>query len=434
MAAAYFCNDIRAVATFELFVRELPADRRFLLVAGIEQILEYLEELRFTDEDIAYLRAHPSFASVPQDFFDYLEEFRFTGEVWAMPEGTPAFAGEPIVRVTAPILQAQIVETFLLATVNFQTMIASKAARVVGAARGKPVIEFGSRRAHGSEAAMYAARAAYIGGCTGTSNVEAGLRFGVPTFGTIAHSWVMSFDDELAAFEHFMRTFPGSTTLLIDTYDSVAAARKIVSAGLRPQAVRLDSGDLAALSREVRRILDDGGLRDTRIFASGDLDEYRIDELLRLGAPIDAFGVGTRLSTSSDAPNLGGVYKLVEVVTDHQAKRKVKTSPGKVTLPGRKQVWRVSDASGTYTEDWIALADEPAPVTSAEPLLRCVLQNGARTERAPALQEVRERALANVARLPADLRRLERGAGLPVRITPRLAEEQRRVAASCTGR
>ncbi|GIW43633.1 MAG: nicotinate phosphoribosyltransferase [Candidatus Binatia bacterium] len=434
MAAAYFCNRISAVATFELFVRELPPARRFLLVAGLDQALDYLEALRFSPEDIDYLRRHPSFSTVPSAFFDYLGEFRFEGEVWAMPEGTVAFPPEPLLRVTAPILQAQIVETFLLATINFQTMIASKAARVVTAARGRPVIEFGSRRAHGSEAAMLAARAAFIGGCTGTSNVEAGLCFGVPTFGTIAHSWIMSFDDELAAFEHYTRVFPHATTLLIDTYDTLAAARKIVAAGLKPQAVRLDSGELAALSVKVREILDAGGLTATRIFASGDLDEYRIAELLQQGAPIDAFGVGTRLSTSADAPNLGGVYKLVEVQADHQRKARVKTSPGKVTLPGRKQVWRTRSADGHYDEDWIALADEPPPAPQAEPLLQLVMRNGQRTTAPIPVQEIRERALQNLDRLPEPLRELTPGPGLLVRVTPRLLAEQERAAAKCVGR
>lgn len=434
MAAAYFCNDIRSIATFELFIRELPQQRRFLLVAGIEQALGYLEELRFSPEDIDYLRRHPSFSTVPTAFFEHLEAFRFEGDVWAMPEGTVAFATEPIVRVTAPILQAQIVETFLLATINFQTMIASKAARVVAAARQRPVIEFGSRRAHGSEAALYAARAAYIGGCVGTSNVEAGLRFGIPTFGTIAHSWVMSFDDELTAFERYMHVFPGSTTLLIDTYDTVEAAKKIVAAGLQPQAVRLDSGDVISLSREVRRILDAGGLSATRIFVSGDLDEYRIAEILEQGAPVDAFGVGTRLSTSADAPNLGGVYKLVEIVSDHERKARVKTSPGKATLPGQKQVWRVRTPAGMYKEDWIALADEPAPAPHAEPLLRLMMERGSRVEPLRETKEIRECASRNLECLPPELRDLEPGPSFPVRVTPRLVAEQERATARCTGR
>ncbi len=340
MAGAYFVNRVTATATFELFVRELPPQRSFLVAAGLAPVLDYLEDLRFTGADVDYLRTVPAFADVQAEFFEYLHAFRFSGEVWAIPEGTVVFPNEPFVRVTAPIIEAQIVETFMLASVNFQTMIASKAARVVAAAAGRDVVEFGSRRAHGTEAAMYAARAAYIAGCAGTSNVEAGLRFGVPVFGTIAHSWVMAFDDEVEAFCRYLRAFPRNATLLIDTYDTVAAARRIVGAGLRPQAVRLDSGSLADLSRAVRRVLDEGGLQSTRIFASGDLDEGQIAALVGAGAPIDAFGVGTRLSTSSDAPSVGGVYKLVEIEVDHTVRRTIKTSPGKTTLPGRKQVWR----------------------------------------------------------------------------------------------
>lgn len=433
MAAAYYTENIRMTATFELFVRDLPTSRRFLLVAGLDQVLAYLENLCFTDEDIAYLRRHPVFASVRDDFFDFLRSFRFTGDVWAIPEGLPAFANEPLVRVTAPILQAQIVETFLLATVNFQTMIASKAARVVWAAQGRPVIEFGSRRAHGTEAALYAARAAYIGGCAGTSNVEAGLRFGIPTFGTIAHSWVMSFEDELTAFRSFMEVFPTTTTLLIDTYDTVEAAHKIVEAGLKPQAVRLDSGELVELSREVRDILDRGGLNQTRIFASGDLDEYRIGDLLARGACVDAFGVGTRLSTSSDEPHLGGVYKLVEIVTDHEVKGRLKTSPGKATFPGRKQVYRFSDAQGLYTHDLLALADEPAPA-GGEAILQPVMMGGQRLRPAPTLEQVRQRAQEALMHLPKELRDLEPGPSLPVRVGERLQAEQRKIAAARSGR
>lgn len=433
MAAAYFAHRIESIATFELFVRELPAKRRFLLVAGVDQVLDYLEALRFTDEDIAYLMQHPAFRAVPREFFESLRSFRFTGDVWAMPEGTVAFANEPLVRITAPILQAQIVETFLLSTINFQTMIASKAARVVHAAQGRPVIEFGARRAHGTEAAMYAARAAYIGGCAGTSNVEAGLRFGVPTFGTVAHSWIMSFDDELTAFRRFLEVFPASGTLLIDTYDTVEAARKIVRAGLKPQAVRLDSGELRTLSREVRRVLDEGGLRETRIFASGDLDEYRIAELLAGGACVDAFGVGTRLSTSADEPSLGGVYKLVEVVSDHEAKGRIKTSPGKTTFPGRKQVYRIFSPAGLVERDILALADEPPPA-GGRPLLERMMEGGRRLAPPPPLAELRERAVRELSTLPPELRALEPGPSLTVQPTPRLVEEQRKIAAARVGR
>jgi nicotinate phosphoribosyltransferase len=433
MAAAYFANRVTDNATFELFVRQLPANRNYLIAAGLEQALDYLQALQFSAEDVDYLKRHPVFRSVPAQYFAFLRDLHFTGEVWAIPEGTPVFQNEPLLRVTAPIVEAQIVETFLLATVNFQTMIASKASRVVSAAAGRDVIEFGSRRAHGTEAAMYAARAAYIGGCAGTSNVEAGLRFAVPTSGTIAHSWVMSFDDELAAFQRYMAVFPHAATLLIDTYDTVAAARKIVAAGLRPQAVRLDSGDLGELSRAVRRVLDEGGLQATRIFASGDLDEWRVAALVGAGAPIDAVGVGTRLATSFDEPAVGGVYKLVELEGKDGARGKVKTSPGKATFPGRKQVWRRSDASGAYAADLIAAADEAAPPDS-EPLLSSVMHAGACLQPPPPLAEARERCRVLVGRLPAALKKLETAPAYRVDFSDRLRRERERLVGDRSGR
>ena len=433
MAAAYFVNRIAATATFELFVRELPQNRSYLIAAGLEQALEYLRDLRFSDEGINYLRRHAAFQAVPAAFFAFLRDLRFSGEVWAIPEGTPVFQNEPLLRVTAPIIEAQIVETSLLATLNFQTMIASKAARVVAAAAGRDVIEFGSRRAHGTEAALYAARAAYVAGCAGTSNVEAGLHFGIPTSGTMAHSWVMTFDDEVAAFQRYAAVFPHTATLLVDTYDTVAAARKVVAAGLQPVALRLDSGNLAELSRAVRRILDAGGLQQTRIFASGDLDEWRIAELVAAGAPVDAFGVGTRLATSFDQPALGGVYKLVELVVDHEAHGKVKTSAGKATFPGRKQVWRRRDPRDAYVEDVVALADEAAPA-DAESLLVRVMEAGRQLALPPPLAEVRARCLQLLERLPQPLRALDAAAVYPVRISERLAEEQRKLAAAWIGR
>src|SRR5215813_366264 len=281
MAAAYFENGLHQPALFDLFIRRLPKHRSYLITAGLDQILDYLSELRFTPDQIDYLRKHPVFKRVSDAFFDYLTGFRFTGDVWAMPEGAAAFAMEPLLRVRGPIIEAQIIETFLLSTLNFQTMIASKAARVVRAAQGRSVIEFGTRRAHGTEAGLYAARAAYIGGCIGTSNVEAGHLFGVPTFGTLAHSFVMSFDREQDAFRAFLKSFPHTATVLVDTYDTVAAVQHLASEfGSAVSAVRLDSEDLCRLSIEVRDMLDRAGMTHTQIFASGDLNENRIAELL----------------------------------------------------------------------------------------------------------------------------------------------------------
>jgi nicotinate phosphoribosyltransferase len=435
MAAAYFVSGVARAssATFELFVRELPAQRRYLVVAGLEQALYYLQDLHFSEEEVSYLRQLSVFQTVPDTFFEYLRQFRFSGEVWAIPEGTPAFQNEPLLRVTAPMAEAQVIETFLLTTINFQTMVASKASRVVEAAQGRSVIDFGSRRAHGSEAALYAARAAYVGGCAGTSNVEAGLRFGIPTSGTMAHSWVMSFDDEVTAFRQYLNAFPASTTLLIDTYDTLAAARTIAAAGLRPQAVRLDSGDLLALSRAVRRTLDEAGLQATQIFASGDLDEWTIAALLQAGAPVDAFGVGTRLATSFDAPALGGVYKLVELEVGHERRGRVKTSTGKATFPGPKQVWRSSDASGQYAGDVIAAGDEPGP-PGAEPLLARVMHQGRPVGGAPSLADVRRRSRVLVERLPPAVRALDVGTPYAVRVSDRLDYERRKLVALMAGR
>jgi nicotinate phosphoribosyltransferase len=290
MAAAYFENGIKQRAVFELFIRRLPEHRSYLIAAGLEQALDYLAELSFTAEQIEYLRAHKSFENVSAEFFDYLARFRFTGDVWAIPEGTAVFGMEPLLRVTAPIIEAQIVETFLLSTINFQTMIASKAARIVTAAQGRSVIEFGTRRAHGTEAGLFAARAAYMGGCVGTSNVEAGHLFGIPTFGTLAHSFIMSFDREDEAFRAFLKVFPTTATVLVDTYDTIAAVKRLArDFGLAIPAVRLDSGDLLELSKQVRQILDEAGMNETRIFASGDLNEYKIADLISRGAQIDSF-------------------------------------------------------------------------------------------------------------------------------------------------
>jgi len=313
MAAGYVQNRFDARATFELFVRHLPPHRNYLVAAGLQQALGYLETVRFSTEEIAYLRKLPLFRHVRPEFFDYLEKFRFSGDVWALPEGTILFPGEPLLRVTGPIAEAQLMETSLLAIVHFQTLVASKAARVTAAASSRSVIEFGSRRAHGAEASVLAARAAFIGGCDGTSNTLAGHRFGIPVFGTQAHSYIMAHADEADAFRDFLDVFPEHSMLLVDTYDVRAAVERIVALGRKPGGIRLDSGDLLADSLWARDRLDRAGWRDVKIFASGDLDEYRIESLLRAGAPIDAFGVGTALSTSADAPYVGVIYKLVEI-------------------------------------------------------------------------------------------------------------------------
>jgi nicotinate phosphoribosyltransferase len=444
MAAAYFENGLQNKrAIFDLFVRSLPAQRCYLIAAGLEQALDYLSSLRFTGDEIEYVREHPSFKRVSREFFDYLREFRFTGDVWAMPEGTAAFGMEPLLRVTAPIIEAQVVETCLLSTINHQTMIASKAARVVTAAGGRGVIEFGTRRAHGAEAGLLAARAAYIGGCIGTSNVEAGHLFGIPTFGTLAHSFVMSFDEEDQAFRAFLKVFPETATVLVDTYDTIAAVKRLAREfGKSIPAIRLDSGDLCELSKQARQILDEAGMTETKIFASGDLNEYRIAELLAHGAQIDSFGVGTELATSYDAPALSGVYKLAGLQEDGRVTMRIKLSHEKATYPGPKQVWRLRDDCGRYLEDVIALADENEPELSKggswTPLLEEVMIGGRacearsqgkspgdlRTERRAYLDRARARAAEELKRLPDQLLWLKCLTTYPARISARLAAER----------
>lgn len=413
MAAGYLQTRFEARATFELFVRHLPPRRNYLVAAGLEQALHFLENVNFTADEIAYLRRHPVFRNIRDDFFAYLAKFRFTGDVWAMPEGTLMFPGEPMLRLTAPIIEGQIMETYLLATLSYQTMIASKAARVVTAAKGRQIVEFGARRAHGSQASLLAARAAAIGGAQGTSNVLAGQQFGMETYGTQAHSWVMAHEDESEAFAHFLDAFPEHAVLLLDTYDVRSAVKKIIGMGRKPAGVRLDSGDLAKDSRWVRRELDRAGWEDVRIFASGDLDETKIAALLGKGAAIDAFGVGTALATPGDAPHLNLVYKLVEVERAGKIREAAKLSMAKVTYPGRKQVLRSATARGEYAGDRIALEGEPA--NGSTPLLVEVMRGGRRLMPLDSVSALRERCASGLAHLPERFRQINRTAVYPVR-------------------
>jgi len=420
MMAGYFHKKVLdARATFELFVRRLPAHRNVLVSAGLEQALTYLEQLRFSADEITWLRDHPAFAQVPAPFFEYLRAFRFSGDVWAMPEGTPLFPMEPILRVSAPIAEAQLVETALLAIINFQTTVASKALRIVRAAAGHSVMEFGARRAHGLDAALLAARAAYLAGCDATSFVEAGRAFGIPLTGTMAHSWILAAPTELDAFSSYAELFGQHAALLLDTFDVDAATKAIVESPLRPQGVRIDSGDLAAGSRSVRNRLDRAGLTTTRIIVSGDLDEWRIAALVAAGAPIDTFAVGTTLVTSDDAPALGGVYKLVEIEDAGVVRPVMKRSEGKGTWPGRKQVWRVF-ADGLAVRDVIALNDEPGP-PGAEPLLTLVMRQGVRTALPRSLEESRRDCRRMTDAVPASLLALEQADAYPVQPSEALA-------------
>lgn len=427
MAAGYVQTGFDGRATFELFIRHLPPHRNYLVVAGLEDTVDFLENVNFSGDEVQYLQRHPIFAKIHADFFDYLRKFRFTGEVWAMPEGTIAFPGEPVMRVTAPIAEAQLLETYLLATLSYSTMIASKAARIYTAAQGRQVVDFSARRAHGGAASLLCARASVVGGCAGTSNTLAGEMYGIETYGTQAHSWIMAHEDEAEAFGHFLETFPAGATLLVDTYNVRKAVKTIVSMGRKPAGIRLDSGDLCADSRWARRELDGAGWKDVKIFASGDLDEYKIASLLRRGAKIDAFGVGTALGAPGDAPHLNLIYKLVEVERGGEIREAAKFSRAKVTYPGRKQVFRYSNSRGEYASDRIALEDEPR--NGGEPLLVQVMRDGLRTAPKEPLAALRQRCVAGLGRLPKKYLQLNRFTEYPVRYSQslkRMLEQVRR--------
>ena len=400
MAAGYFeAGKATQKATFELSIRRLPTRRNFVIAAGLAQCVEYLLNLRFTPEEIDYLRGLPQFARVSGGFFDYLRDFRFTGDLFAVPEGTPLFAGEPMLTVRAPLVQSQIPETALLSAITFQTLIATKAARMVESSGGRDVLDFGTRRAHTPQAGVLGARAAYIGGCVATSNALTGLRFGIPVFGTAAHSWVLSFPSELESFRQLQKLLGPQTVQLIDTYDTLQGARRTAELGPPLWGVRLDSGDIITLARKVRTILDDAGLKDAKIMASGDLDESKIRDIVAAGAPVDAFGVGTELATSGDAPSMGTVYKLVEVDICGIKRFTAKFSQEKETLPGAKQIFRHPD------RDVLARSAECS--AGAEALLRPVILGGNLVESLPDAGAARERALACIAKLSPALRSLD---------------------------
>ena len=413
MGAAYFREGMNDPATFSLFVRRLPADRQFLVAAGLADVLAFLHDFRVTPAAIEYLRSLGRFDDA---FLEFLGDLRFTGSVRAVSEGTPVFAEEPLLEVTAPLIEAQMVETAVINICHLQTMLASKAVRSVLAARGRPVVDFGLRRAHGIDAGMKAARCSYLAGAVATSNVLAAARYGIPPAGTMAHSFVAAFPTEIDAFRAFARAFPAGTTLLIDTYDTVAAAHKTVTVaremerrGERLGAVRLDSGDLVELSRAVRAVLDAAGLDYVRIFASGGLDEAQIAALLDQGAPIDAFGVGTRMDVSADAPYLDMAYKLVRV----HDRDVLKLSEGKATWPGAKQIYRSKGLDGVWARDLVALRDEVPLDPGAEPLLESVMTGG-RARPGPSLAASREHCAQQVAALPERLRDVTRPTAYPV--------------------
>lgn len=427
MLQSYHRSGMREVAVFEFFVRALPPGRAFLVAAGLEQALEYLETLGFDPAEVERLRGLGRF---DRGFLDALAGLRFTGDVDAVPEGTVVFANEPLLRIRAPLPQAQLVESRLVNLLHFQTMVASKAVRSRLAARAKRLVDFGMRRAHGAEAALLSARASYLAGFDGTATVEAGVRFGIPVFGTMAHSFVQAYPSEEQAFEAYGRTFPEHVTLLIDTYDTDAAARMVArmaprlrSEGVHIEAVRIDSGDLLESARRVRAILDGAGCRDIGIFASGNLDELRIDALERAHAPVEGYGVGTRMNTSADSPYLDCAYKLVQ----YAGRPTLKLSPGKATWPGAKQVFRRVGARGRFESDCIALDGEQDCGT---PLLRPAMRGGRRVASAATLEQGRALLRAQLDALPAAQLSLGQAEPFRVSVSGTLEALRRQVEAS----
>ncbi len=416
MVQAYLDRGEDKEAVFEFFVRKLPARRGFLLAAGLADVLDYLETIRFSAEELAWLKGTGRFRD---NLLDYLAGFRFTGDVHAIPEGTVCFPNEPLIRIVAPLPQAQLIETRIINIMHFQTLIASKAARMVLAAPGKILSDFGLRSAHGAEAGLFSARASYIAGFSSAANVLAGAKYGIPVAGTMAHSYVQIHDNEAQAFEDFARTRPEGVILLIDTYDTEAGARKVVALaprlkadGIAIRGVRIDSGDLIAMSRKVRAILDEGGLREVIILVSGGINEDVLQTMKAEKAPIDGFGIGVNLDSSIDAPSLDCAYKLQEYAGVPRRKR----SEGKATWPGRKQVWRQYDTNGRMAGDVLSVESD---TQKGETLVVPIMRGGKRLA-AESLDDIRARAARDLARLPEPLRQLEQGVVYPVKVADTL--------------
>lgn len=429
VAAAFFERGMNDTASFEVTVRRFPANRGYMIAAGLERVLELLEDFHFDQTSIAYLESLQIFKS---EFLAHLSQIRFTGSIRAIADGSVFFPGEPVMEVRGPLIEAQILEPLILNQLGFASLAATKAARCFSVASGRRLVEFGLRRAQGADAALIAARSSYLAGFNGTSNLLAGKRYGLPVFGTMSHSFIMAHDSERRAFEDFARTFPKLNTMLTDTYDTIRGvenvaelAARLATEDIKIQAIRLDSGNLEQLSRESRRILDRSGLTDIAIFASGDLDEYKIASLIKAAAPIDAFGVGTSLTVSDDAPSADYTYKL----TEYRGRPRLKTSAGKLTVPGRKQVFRAIDHSDHFSNDLIGLLDESSTSVTREfkpaaskvtPILETVFENGKRTAQPPTLNESRDHFLAQFAMLGEKQRTLINPAPYPVRVTAAL--------------
>ena len=426
MAASYHAHQIVSPATFSLFIRGDHLKRNFFVAAGLEDVLNELITFHFSEQDIEYLKSTGLFSD---DCMAYFKGLRFSGDVYAMPEGSIFFANEPVLEITAPIIEAQLIETFVLNTIGLQTMIASKAARCVHTAGNRPLIDFSLRRTQGQDAGIKVARSTYLAGFAGTSNVLAGKIYGIPISGTMAHSYIEAFDSELEAFSAYSNTFPQHTILLIDTYDTLEGAKHAVKVAKAMKergddliGVRLDSGDMTVLSQQVRKIFDDAGLFDVKIFASSGFDEFKIARIIEEGAKIDAFGVGTKVGVSADAPFLDVVYKMVRF-KDRDVK---KLSPGKMTLAGKKQVFRKRDQNGRYAEDIIGLRDET--IAKAEPLLKKVMANGRLLHPHPSLNVVRDRFEKNFSLLNDEYKSIHDTVVYPVTYSRRLQDLQKLVA------
>jgi nicotinate phosphoribosyltransferase len=418
MAQSYFQSRKLEPATFSLFIRAYPANRGYFVSAGLRDVLDFLEAFEFDSAAIDYLHSRRLFAD---EFLDFLRALRFTGEVWAIPEGRIFFKDEPVLEVTAPVIEAQIVETFIINQINLQSLIATKASRCVHAARGRAVVDFSLRRTHGIDAGMKVARASYLAGCAGTSNVGAGQRYGIPIVGTMAHSFVTSFEREIDSFRAFVASFPNNSILLIDTYDTLAGARSAVEVGKemaargqRLQGVRIDSGDLATLARQVRKIFDDAGMQEVHIVGSGGLDEYDLEEYSDANVPYDSYGVGTKMGVSGDAPWFDIAYKLVE----YDGRPVLKLSPGKVSLPGKKQVFRLRDNKDRLQRDIMGLRDEK--ISGAEPLLKKAMERGKITGLCPSLDNSRRTFQEELSRLPEPFKAIQHPTRYAVELTPRL--------------
>ncbi|HDD64857.1 MAG TPA: nicotinate phosphoribosyltransferase [Firmicutes bacterium] len=421
MSAVYFYEFKDTWGIFELWVRNLPEKRGYLVFCGLEFAVNYLLNLHFTEEEIEFLKKHPSLSHIGDQFFEYLSGLKFTGNLYAMPEGTVFFENEPVLRIEAPIVEAQIVETALLNFITYNTSVATKASRIKYASqidgKERKIVEFGARRASDFLSSIYAARASYIAGFDGTSNMLAGKIFKIPTFGTMAHSFVLSFKSEIEAFKKYIKYFPQTAILLIDTYDTIQGAKKVKMAGKDIKAVRIDSGDVISISKEVREILDRDGMEKTGIFVSGDLDEYKIYQFIKNSAPIDGFGVGTKLVTSDDAPYLGSVYKLVELRKGNERKKVAKFSKGKVTYPGAKQILRFEE-NGKFNHDLVISEDED--VKGGERLLIKIIENGNLVYNLPDLENIRNYVSKQILKLPESVKDIYNPSKYEVKFSERL--------------